>query len=142
MPVTVGLVDFLIHPPVGALEPVRDGRGPYLEGNTRITTYDGSTTVANTKGVWIWAYRIPPEWGRTVGYNDPLGRGIDCDDYDPSWGQIAVMHQFITGDVIVDQQARFTQLKELVLWNQILPSEIGLYLAPGWEADLYWMFVL
>lgn len=142
MSADISLIDFALHPPIGVLGPVLDVRGPYYEGSTKITTADGITPVSDTFGAWVWAYTIPPEWGHYVGYNDPLGLGVDMDEYTASWGQLVVLHQFSTGDLVATQTQRFTFIKELLLWDVSLPHEIGLWLAPGWQADIYWLRVL
>jgi hypothetical protein len=65
--------------------------------------------------------------------------------YEDLIGQVLLLHQLpISGAWEVTEQHNLHQLSELFLWPALLgsPARIGLYVAPNWALDLYYMCVL
>lgn len=139
--VEIGVVEQFIHPPLGVLGLHLDARGPFTAGSTTFSTWDGVESVSNTFGALVIPAAIPAEWGRIPRYID-AGLNVETAEYEDGWGQIVAMHQFISGAWVADQQRVLYQLRELELWESALPGRVGLWLAPGWEADIYWLRVL
>jgi hypothetical protein len=137
----ISLVDYLLAPPLGVLEPVLDTRSPWLEGSHSIsTTYDG-TPVADTFGCIIAATGIPIGWGYDVGYKD-VSEGLDARRFVPFYCQLVTVHRLFDGSPVFSQVVYIDQGISVITWDVALPSLVGLYLQPGWEIDLYWLRAL
>jgi len=154
--VTAGIIDTILHPPVGSLTPHLDGAGPHT-GNVTLTTFSSTlgpiytpSPIRDTNGVIVTvASSIPEPWGRDIGYSDPLGdaRG---DYYHNRIAQLVVQHQLrmstdvltATGPWMTTQQIEMHSWPILILWEVALPGRLGIHTSPGIELDLYFLLIL
>lgn len=149
MPINVdtGLIDFLVHPPLGVLSTFEDFYGPY-SGNVSITHWSQtpgpiytSRDVRDTFGVVIEIDGvIPSHWGHTSGYYSPGGE-IQTDNYNPPFCELVVLHQLATTAYVVTQRHFMTMATEIYLWDIALPSQIGLHIAPNISVSLLFLLI-
>jgi len=142
-----GVIDSVLHPPLGALTNKLDGNGPYAAGLHTLTTWlDGGTTraIGDTFGcIAIANGAIPPEWGLEIGWNDPV-TAFGGTYYEGRLLQIVVQHQLLLGlGGWVDTQIEdIYRLAQVVLWQEAIPGRLGLLVAPGWSFDLQFLMAL
>lgn len=139
MPVTSGIIDFALHPPLGLLTPHSDTSGPYSGLSNTLTTFSGTVPVADTFGVYLTADTVPSPWGLQIGWNGPGSESGDI--YVPRIGQIVTQHQLSSGLWVTTQQTDIDQVAQLVLWDMALPGRIGLALEPHCTMQLYYLRV-
>lgn len=140
-----GLIDFLLHPPVGALVPKLDGLGPYA-GLVTLTEWSRTLgpiftrlPINVTYGVIVQlAGAIPAGWGYTAGWVSADGQS-DTSSYTPRLGQLVVQHQFLTGSWVTTQVVEVVSFPQLILWNEALPGRLGLLVAPHISLDLFYL---
>lgn len=134
-----GIIDFVKAPPIGALGPNLDTRGPYGEGDHRLTTWDGTHPVSSTYGLYYTATTVPPGWGKYIGYRDVY---VVCDQYEKITLQVVVMHQLFGGAWVVDQITDTDLPSGYMRFTEAQPGAVGLHVAPGWAFDVYWLKLL
>lgn len=145
--VDTGLIDMLLHPPLGAMRPFLDYYGPY-SGNVSIATWSETAgpiftprSVTDTFGVFINIEGlIPTSWGYRQGWVSELGE-IDLSQYIPPLGQLVVVHRFSNGLHIATQTFTIDSFPCFVTWDVALPAFIGLRTAPGISFDLSFLMV-
>lgn len=137
----VGIISSLTKLPLGLLSPRLDNAGPYGPGNHAMTTWtDGSTVrnVSDTFGVVLQlSGSIPSHVGRTFGFDD--GVAVNLDEFDDRVVQVAVLHQLLSGAWVADQVLDAFYLPQLARWAEDLPGKIGLYVAPNFHVDLFYL---
>lgn len=140
----VGIIDVITQLPIGILTPVLDADGPFTAGNHPITTWhDGALirSVADTFGVIVQVNgAIAPELGRTIGFDD--GGTVNLDYFEDRILQLSALHQMLGGAWIATQVEDIYYLPWLARWVEALPGKIGLYVAPTWSVDLYFLRAL
>jgi hypothetical protein len=142
--VSIGIIDVINELPIGALQPLLDGNGPYAAGNHVLTTWlDGATTrnVNDTFGVVVQVNgAIAPQLGRQIGFDD--GGTVNLDRFDMRLCQFAALHQMFGGAWIATQVADVFWAPTLFRWVEALPGRVGLYVSPTWAVDLYYLRAL
>jgi hypothetical protein len=145
--VPVGIIDTILHPPIGVLIPRLDYHGPY-EGNVTVTEF--STTpgpiftdidVRASYGVVVQLNgAIPAGFGFTNGWvsDDTL---YDEAIYDVRLLQLVVQHQFSGGAWVSTQVENIYSFPKVILWTEALPGRVGLLVAPGLAFDLLFLGV-
>jgi len=142
-----GVIDTILHPPIGGLTNKLDTNGPYGAGSHTLTTWNDSGTtrsVSNTFGMLaIVNGTYPPEWGLDLGWNDPI-TAFGGTYYRGRILQVVVQHQLLLGlgGYIDTQIENIFQAGKAMTWNEALPGRIGLYVAPGWSFDLQFLMAL
>ena len=145
--VPTGVIDTILHPPVGTLTNKLDTNGPYTAGSHTISTWNDSGTarnVSNTFGmIAVVNGAIPTHWGRELGWDDPI-TAFGGTYYQGRVLQVVVQHQLLLGlGGYVDTQIEDVfQAAKIMTWNEALPGRIGLYVAPGWSFDLQFLMAL
>jgi hypothetical protein len=145
--VNTGLIDFLLHPPLGAMGMHLDYYGPY-SGNVELTTWSSTAgpiytahSVSNTFGVIVQLNgSIPAGWGFQLGWTDTLALYSE-DVYEEQLLQLVVQHQLVTGTWVTTESLSIHTFPKLVMWDIALPGRIGLYVAPGLAFDLFYLLV-
>jgi hypothetical protein len=144
---TIGLAEYLLHPPLGFCLPYLDYYGPY-SGNNTISQWSETAgpvftprSVATTFGVIVnLSGALPEEWGSTQGWVSELGE-LDTSRYFPPLGQLTTVHQLGAGAHVVTQLELIDWVPRLVMWSEALPSSIGLLVAPHIELDLQFLLL-
>jgi len=142
-----GVIDTILHPPIGGLTNLLDYNGPYTAGPHTLTTWnDNGTTrsVSNTFGMIATVNgAIPIEWGLELGWDDPI-TGFGGTYYQGRVLQVVVQHQLLLGlgGYVDTQIENIFQAAVAMTWNEALPGRIGLYVAPGWSFDLQFLMAL
>lgn len=139
--VDIGIIETLLHPPIGSLEEVFDTRSPWVAGSHSIGVTHTGTPVSDTYGCILTASLKPLNWGYQVGYAD-LGEGLDARRFVPWWAQLVFVHRLLSGAPVFSQLVYVDQQIAILLPTNANPSLVGLYIQPGFEADLYWLRLL
>ncbi len=148
MPVPSSVIDFFVHPTIGQLTNHLDGNGPYGPGDHLLTTWsDGgvSTPVANSFGVLVIVNgAIPPKLGYAFGASMGGATPFDGTEYQDRMLQVVVQHQLLLGlgGWITSQLVDIYSAAQLVMWEQLLPGRLGLYVAPGLHFDLQFLITI
>lgn len=144
MPVTSGIIDTALHPPLGLLTNLLDGNGPYAGDNLLTTWLDGATTrnVSDTFGVLaIVNGAIPPKLGFELGAAMGGATPFTGDEYEERLVQVVVQHQLTLGlgGWVTTQVVDSHFLAILILWQEALPGRIGVRTLPGISMDLQFL---
>ena len=156
MPTVTDIIDAISTPPLASLQQVRDTNGPFAAGHYRLSDFHtdgafllpaGTYSVSGTYGVIAQVTgTVPPAAGFQKGWVDPLGVIFDSGEvYHDLIGQVCLLHFLpITGAGIITEQHDLHQLGETFLWPALIGSaaSVGLYVAPNWQIDLYYLCVL
>ena len=145
--INTGLIDFFLHPPIGAMGMHLDNYGPY-SGNVQLTSWSSTPgpvytplPVSNTFGAVIQLNgAIPAGYGYTLGWYDTLALYSE-DRYDERLVQVVVQHQLLSGSWLSTQVMDVHSFPTFILWDVALPGRIGLYVAPGLSFDLFYLLV-
>lgn len=137
----VGIISSLTKLPLGLLTPKLDANGPYGPGNHALTTWTDVATVRNVSDTFGVVAQlsgsIPVHTSRTFGFDD--GVAVNLDEFEDRIVQVAVLHQLLSGAWVADQLLDAYFLPQLVRWAEDLPGKIGLYVAPNFHVDLYYL---
>jgi len=156
MPVTTGIIDALATPPIAALQQVLDTNGPYGAGSHTISTFHtngafllpaGNYPISGTYGVLLVVNgAIPAGISRFPGWVGPGGTTTeDASHYATRICQLIVQHQLpITGAQVTTDERDMFELSMLALWQGLVdaPNRVGLFVAPNFSVDAYFMCVL
>ena len=147
MPVSAGIIDTALHPPLGLLTNHLDGNGPYTGDNMITTWLDGAVTksVGNTFGVIAVAHgSIPVELGLLFGASMGGATLFTGDEYEVRLLQLVVQHQLLLGlgGWVTTQVIDSNALAVLVLWAEAIPGRLGIYTLPGMSFDLQFLLAL
>jgi hypothetical protein len=156
VPSITSIIDTVATPPLASLQQVLDTGGPYGPGSYKLTTFTtngafllpaGTYGISGTYGVIAQVNGIiPPNAGFDVGWVDPGGIIFASGEvWEPLIGQVNLIHFLpITGAGIITESHDLHRLQETFLWPALLGSaaNVGLYVAPNWHVDLYYMCVL
>lgn len=156
MPTVTDIIDTLASPPLASLQQVLDTGGPYGPGNYKLSTFTtsgafllpaGTYSVSGTYGVIIQVNgTIPPAAGFRKGWVDPGGVIFASGEaYEDLIAQTNLLHFLpISGAGIITESHDLHHLQEVYLWPALLGSaaNIGLYVAPNWHVDLFYLCVL
>jgi hypothetical protein len=142
--VAVGIIDVISHLPIGTLTPLLDADGPFTAGNHALTTWHDGITIRNVSdsfGVIAQVNgAIAPKLGRAIGFDD--GGTVNLDLFEERIVQIAALHQLLGGAWIGTSVDEVFYLPYLIRWAEALPGKLGLYVAPTWAIDLYFLRAL
>jgi hypothetical protein len=130
-----GVIDFLKAPPIGALGPNLDPRGPYAPGSHTLTTWDGVHDVSGTYGLLWTATTVPAGWGYQRGWVSGALNN-DGNITEGWWLQLIALHQLFGGAWVKDQQQEIYSYQGYIRWTEAQPGAIALYVQPGWAVDL------
>jgi hypothetical protein len=144
VPISSGIIDSALHPPLGLLTNVLDANSPY-SGDATITTWsDGGTirAVGDTFGVIvIVSSLIPTPLGYTIGAGLGGGSIFEGTEYDLRLWQLVVQHQLALGlgGWVTTQLFDSHQLAAIVVWQEAIPGRLGLFVLPGLAVDLQFL---
>lgn len=154
MPTITDVIDAIATPPLASLQQVLDTTGPYSAGSHTLTQFTtngafllpaGTYGVSGTYGVLVNVNgSIPTAAGRQLGWVDGAIFASGEVYYDRI-AQVVLLHQLpITSAWVITEQHDCFGLSQLFLWPALLgsPAQLGLYVAPNWHVDLYYMCVL
>jgi len=156
MPTTQGIIDSIATPPIASLQQVLDTNGPYGPGSHTLTQFTtggafllpaGTYPVSGTYGVLLVVNgAIAPRLGFTLGWIGPGGTLTeDASLFHDRICQLVVQHQLpITGAWVTTSEHEMFELAMLTLWQGLVdaPARIGLYVAPTFSVDAFFMCVL
>jgi hypothetical protein len=147
VPISSGIIDFALHPPLGLLTNVLDANSPYSGDNTITTWLDGATIrpVGDTFGVIVIVTSlIPPNLGYVIGAGLGGGAIFEGTLYDLRLFQLVVQHQLALGlgGWVTTQQVQSHSLAALITWEEAIPGRIGLAVLPGLAVDLQFLRAL
>lgn len=156
MPVVTDIIDTVTSPPLATLQQVRDTNGPYAPGHYKFDHFHtdgafllpaGDYSISGTYGAIVQvAGAIPPDVGILNGWVDPAGVIFASGErYLSLIGQLVLLHFLpITGAGIITESHDIQHLQETFLWPALLGSaaNIGLYVAPNWHLDVFYLCVL
>jgi hypothetical protein len=142
-----GIIDTILHPPIGVLQPFLDYFGPY-SGVQTLTQWSSTAgpiytplPVGDTYGAIVQLNGpIPIGWGFTNGWFSPDGQ-YDEAIYENRLLQFVVQHQFLGGTWVTTQMVEIVSIPTVVLWSEAIPGRIGLLAAPGLSFDLFYLLV-
>ena len=145
MPVSIPIIDTVLHPPFGALENHFDLNSPYGPGSHTLTTWqDGASPVPVSLTYGVMAIvngSLPPELGFVYGWDGSPGPIFDGDIYEHRMLQIVTQHQFLFGfgGWVNTQIINQFQPAAVWRWEESLPGRLGLYVSPGLSFDLQFL---
>lgn len=143
-----GLIDFFLHPPIGALSFALDEAGPYTGRRTLTTWSQGpgpiftSRPVSQSFGVQLQLNGpIPTSWGFTNGWVSDDGQ-YDESRYTPPLAQLVAQHQLLTGQWVTTNFEIIESFPHTVFWDVAFPGRIGLLIAPHLSFDLFYAYLV
>lgn len=140
----IGIIQSFTQLPIGVLRTRVDAAGPYSAGNHALTTWsDGGTirNVSDTFGVVLQVNgAIAPHLGLLPGFND--GGTIVLDQFEKRIAQVAQLFQDLSGVWVPLDVRNIFVLPYLLRWVEDQPGKIGLYVAPTWSVDLYYLITV
>lgn len=144
MPVSAGIIDTALHPPLGLLTNLLDGNGPYSGDNLLTTWLDGATTrnVSDTFGCLVIINgAIPAKLGLDLGCAMGGATPFTGDEYEERLAQVVVQHQLTLGlgGWVTTQVVDTSFLATLILWQEALPGRLGIRTLPGISMDLQFL---
>lgn len=138
----VSIIDTITAVPLGLLQPLIDEHGPFTGNNIRDTWLHGGVTrnVSDAFGCVLQVNgSIAPRLGRTFGVDD--GAALVLDEFQERIVQVAAIHQLLGGAYVASQVADVFYLPFMMRWAEALPGRLGLYVAPTWSIDVYYLMV-
>lgn len=156
MPTVTDIIDTVASPPLASLQQVLDTNGPFTAGHYKFSTFAttggfllpaGSYSISGTYGAIVQVHgTIPPRAGYKKGWVDPAGVVFASGEvYQDLIAQLNLLHFLpITGAGIITETHDIHKLQETFLWPALLGSaaNIGLYVAPNWTVDVFYLCVL
>jgi hypothetical protein len=153
MPTITDIIDTVATPPLAALQQVLDTNGPFGPGDYKFDHFHtdgafllpaGNYSVSTTYGVIAVARGVfPPAAGFSVGWVDPGGLVQSSGEvYHDLLGQVALLHFLpITGMGIITELHDLHRTIEAFLWPALIGSaaNVGLYVAPNWSFDMFYL---
>jgi hypothetical protein len=128
VPVTIPIIDQLVHPALGLLSRVALPANPY---NTFLAVAPPQNPlVALTYGILLNVSFVPPAWGLRLGAPD---------EYDPPLAQITSHYLDLTGFDLIQQVEHMGWTNYAYLWVEPLPALVTIYMQPGVQLDAYWL---
>lgn len=128
MPVTVPIIDQLIHPSIGLLWRVAVPGNP-LAGPL-ITLVPPRGPTYNTYGVQFVINQ--------VGTNHSYQLGAP-QLYDPPLAIASLRYQTADGETMIRQITRVLHTQQDLYWDEPLPGLLAVYMQPDVLLDLYWL---
>jgi hypothetical protein len=129
MPITIPIIDQLVHPAIGLLSraavPGNPLAGPFIS-----LAPPQNPLTHLTYGVVMKINSVGAFHGRDVSF--PI-------QYVPSLGKASVHYTDLSGGGIIRQVTAWTYDDQDFVWDEPLPALFTLYLAPDVVADLYWL---
>jgi hypothetical protein len=129
MPITIPIIDQLVHPAVGLLSRVAVPGNP-LAGPFISLAPPQNPLTHLTYGVVMKINAVGSFHGRDVSF--PI-------QYVPALGKASVHYTDLSGGGIIRQVTSWTYDDQDFIWDEPLPALFTLYLAPDVIADLYWL---
>jgi len=153
MPTVTDIIDSITTPPLAALQQVRDTNGPFGPGNYKFDHFHtdgafilpaGNYSLSTTYGVICQVSgSIPARAGFKKGWVDPLGVIFASGEiYQDLIAQVVLLHFLpVTGAGMITEQHDIHQLQESFLWPALLGSaaNVGLYVAPNWNVEMFYL---
>lgn len=133
MPISIPIIENLIHPNVGRLSrsavPGNPFAGPFVALVPPQLPPFGLGAFM-TYGVNLRIHSVPPAWGRDVSF--PV-------EYVPPLGKMASNYQDLSGFGVVLQREFWTFDNQWYVFVESLPAAFTLYLGPNVTVDLFWL---
>lgn len=129
MPITIPIIDQLVHPAIGLLSRVAVPGNP-LAGPFISLAPPQNPLTHLTYGVVMKINTVGAFHGRDVSF--PI-------QYVPALGKASVHYTDLSGGGIIRQVTSWTYDDQDFIWDEPLPALFTLYLAPDVVADLYWL---
>lgn len=129
MPITIPIIDQLVHPAIGLLSRVAVPGNP-LAGPFISLAPPQNPLTHLTYGVVMKINTVGAFHGRDVSF--PI-------QYVPALGKASVHYTDLSGGGIIRQVTSWTYDDQDFIWDEPLPALFTLYLAPDVVANLYWL---
>lgn len=143
-----GLIDFFVHPPIGALSMALDENGPYTGLHTLTQWAQGPgpvftmRPVSQSFGVMVQlSGTIPVTWGFTNGWVSDDGQ-YDESEYMPPLGQLVAQHRLLSGQWVTTNKLTISSFPVTTLWNEAFPGRVGLLTAPRIALELFYLYLV
>lgn len=140
----VGIIESLLKLPIGILSEALDHNGPYGPGNHSLTQWQDVALlrpVNDTFGVVVQiSGAIAPELGLTPGFDD--GGTVQVDEFQKRIVQVVQLFQLASGTWVPLEVDDVHYAPYLIRWVEDMPGKIGLYVAPTWSVDLYYLVTI
>lgn len=126
--VDVGVIEQFLHPPIGVCTLLFEG------------SHTGSVAISRPAGpVGVDAFGIlysvtlePPGAGQLIGQSVI---------YEQRVVQVVVDHTMIGGINVISQRYEGYEDSALIMFTQALPTDVRLWITPGFEIDVYWVVI-
>jgi hypothetical protein len=140
----IGIIQSFTQLPIGVLDTALDSAGPYGPGSHSLTTWSQSGTIRNvndTFGVVIQVSgAIAPKLGLQPGFDD--GGTVVLDTFQLRPVQAVQLFQTRSGVWVPLDVRNIMWLPYLLRWVEDQPGKLGLYVAPTWHVDLYYLITI
>lgn len=128
----VSIIQQFLHPPIGFLVREAIAGGPY-SGLNAFNRVRGGTLVDAFGIRWLVTF-APPGYGvtPTAGQNQ----------FDRPVVNIAIRHQLFDGEIVVSEEHFYDTPTGQILFQESFPYVVDVELAPGVQAEFWWLLVL
>lgn len=128
-PISIPIIDQLIHPSIGLLTrvavPGNPQAGPFVA-----VAPPQNPLVALTYGVVLRVHSVGAFHGRDV--SQPI-------EFNPPLGKMSVLYNDLSGLAIVRQVTLWTFDNQNFMWDEPLPAAFQVYLQPDVSLDLFYL---
>ena len=128
-PISIPIIDELIHPSLGLLSrvavPGNPQAGPFIA-----LAPPQNPLIALTYGVVMRVHSVGASHGRDV--SSPI-------EFSPPLGKCSVLYNDLSGLAVIRQVTLWTYDNQDLTWEEALPAAFQLYLAPDVIADLFYL---
>jgi hypothetical protein len=128
MPVTIPIIDQLIHPSIGLLSRVALAGNPYAPPFIAIAPPVSAGVI--TYGIVFKINSVGAGHGRDVSF--PV-------QYDPRLAKACVTYADLSGFMVIRQVTNVTYDDQDLVWDEPLPALVTVYLTPDVLLDLFWL---
>lgn len=142
MGLPVSVIDQVLSPPIGSLNPVRDTNGPFTSGVHTFTSFTtdgafllpaGTYDIHGTYGLIATPTNVPTPWGVEQGFDSAGFWSQEGWRMDLRWAQLVIEHQLFSGAFAPVEFRECHYLAEMMLWpfRLIGGDQLGLWVPPG-----------
>lgn len=129
MPISIPIIDNLIHPSIGRLSRTA------VAGNPQVPPFFAAAPPAPPLGI--------PTYGVVLRINSVgafHGRDVSFPvEYDPPLGKVSANYIDNSGLLVTQQMGFWTFDNQWFVWNEPLPSLCTVYLSPDVTVNVFWL---
>ncbi len=130
MPITIPIIENLVHPNVGRLSRTALAGNPYAGPFIALAPPQPPLGAFPTYGIVLSINAVGVAHGRDVSF--PV-------EYQPPLGKICSTYTDLSSTLVILQRELWLFDDQWYVWSESLPSLVTIYLQPDVSANLFWL---